>query len=120
LTQIEKNDVEYHVFALDPRSPSIPRPEFGDQKVPPTMAVKVTGDADKPYGNLHQPHSRRFYAGNVGATMAYVVEDWVNNRGWFDKDRREENPDGSLRIFLHGACMEEGAQTPVRDHLNVI
>jgi hypothetical protein len=120
VAQIGKNDVEYHVFALDPRSPSIPRPEFGDQKVPQALGVQCTTASEKTCANLYEPHTRRFYANNVGATFAYIVEDWVNNRGWFDKDRRPENPDGSLRLFLHGTCLEEGAQTPVRDHLNVI
>jgi hypothetical protein len=120
LAQIEKNDVEYHLFALDPRSPSVPRPDFGDQKVPPELVVQLHGTENRLYANWYEPHSRRFYAGNVGSPMAYIVEDWLNNRGWYDRDRRPANPDGAIRLFLHGTCLEEGAQTPLRDHLNVL
>ena len=120
LAQIEKNDVEHHIFALDPRSPSIPRPEFGQQKVPKTLGPQTVSATEPLHGNTYQPHSRRFYANNIDSKVGYLVEDWVNNRGWMDKDRRTENPDGSLRLFLSGACLEEGAQTPVRDHLNIV
>jgi hypothetical protein len=62
LIQIEKNDVECHLFALDPRSPSVPRPDFGNQKVPKELIVQLHGTENRIYANWYEPHSRRFYA----------------------------------------------------------
>ena len=57
LLQVDRNDLEYHIFALDPRSPTVPSPDFGGQKVPAECEHKCTGVSTYPgpYGNFYAP-----------------------------------------------------------------
>ena len=72
------------------------------------------------YDALYAPHTRRFYAGAGKRKLSYMVEDYINNRGFIDKDRRFENPDRALRILLQGECWTEGEQTTTNLHMNVL
>ena len=66
------------------------------------------------------PHSLKAYAGLVGSPIMYCSEEMTNNFGFADRDRRVENPDRALRIFLQGTCMEEGAQVVACDRMNIV
>jgi len=124
LIEPRKNDVEYHIFATDPRSPFVPRsPELVGAVVAKASAprsVNFAQDRPNEYDALYAPHSTRFYAGLPGKPSSYVVEDAVNNLGFIDRDRRFDNPDRAVRILLQGECWTEGSQTLTHQHINVL
>jgi hypothetical protein len=124
LLQPKRNDLEYHIFATDPRNPFVPRPpEVVNAVVPPKCAPRsVNYSPDKPneHEALYAPHSQRYYAGLPGKKTSYVVEDPVNNLGFIDRDRRFDNPDRAVRILLQGECWTEGAQALTHQHINVL
>jgi hypothetical protein len=122
LAQVCRNDLEYHIYAIDPRSPSIPRPsafvgtEVAERELAPVAATSP--EYAEKYAATHAPHSRRFYAGTGKRKLSYMVEDYVNNFGFIDKDRRVENPDKAIRILLQGECWTEGQQSTMNLHMN--
>src|SRR5207253_4216535 len=79
LLQPRRNDLEYHIFATDPRSPFVPRPAgLVGSTVPATAAPRsVNFPSDRPneHEALYQPHSMRFYAGLPAKKTCYAVED---------------------------------------------
>lgn len=123
LTQIVRNDVELHIHALDPRSPFVPRPR-GYVGLPVTEATAPRETGSGPQRQeleaLYPPHAYRFYAGNLGWKRSYMVEEHVNNHGFVDRDRRFDNPDHAIRIFLQGDCWTEGLQTLTHEHMNML
>jgi hypothetical protein len=124
LLQPKRNDLEYHIFATDSRSPFVPRPpELINAVVPSKCAPRsINFSPDKPneHEALYAPHSQRYYAGLPGKKTSYVVEDPVNNLGFIDRDRRFDNPDRAVRILLQGECWTEGSQTLTHQHMNVL
>ena len=123
LVQIGRNDLEYHIYATDPRAPSLPRPPgFVESVCPPELmpASENSAESKDKYDATYAPHSRRFYAGTPKGKLCYLVEDYVNNFGFIDRDRRVENPDNAVRILLQGECWTEGQQTTTNLHMNVV
>jgi len=51
--------------------------------------------------------------------MEFYVDEYVNNFGYIDKDRRFERKDNSVRIMLLGGCWLEGMQTTIDQHTNI-
>ncbi len=125
--QAVKNDVEYHVNMADRRCNSIPRSfdmlEGHSGKVESWMAPKNTSppkELKEAYGSRVLPHSKVFYAGNVGWDLQYLNEFQSNNMGFYDKDRRSQRPDKAFRIMLVGACWAEGSQTAIGHHYGTV
>ncbi|MBO0698432.1 MAG: hypothetical protein J2P46_08565 [Zavarzinella sp.] len=47
----------------------------------------------------------------------YFTENATNGLGFFDRDRRPENPSGAFRIVLTGECFTEGSQVDSQERL---
>jgi hypothetical protein len=123
LTQVTRNDLELHIHAHDPRSPLLPRPQ-GYVGLPVTDATAPkengSGKQRQELEAIYLPHAYRFYAGSVGNKRSYMIEEHANNFGFVDRDRRFDNPDRAVRIFLQGDCWTEGLQTLTHQHINTL
>jgi|GEM_PF-4846975 len=112
VAQIKRNDLEYHIWAVDPRNNSVPMTIPVQTKVTRKHYPRGGGSHDlrDRYNAMFKQHGKRQYWGQIGRDMDHVVEETANNYGWPDKDRRRENPDNSLRILLLGNCWFQGQQ----------
>ena len=138
--QADKNDMSYDIYAVDKRSPSVPRPEFkGAYTTKYRRSVqKAIGSVSPPVESLYYnrdnyaghfaPHGRRIFVGPSPSTppnqkpdklIEFFADEQASNLGQLDIDRRFDNPDGALRIVLLGGCWLEGLQSTVDQHTNL-
>ena len=66
------------------------------------------------FGTVYKPHGEVVSVGMPSAPQSLKVTHQMNNWGFFDRDRRSENPDHNVRILMAGTCLLEGQQVNSR------
>ena len=71
------------------------------------------------FGTVYKPHGEVVSVGMPSAPQSFQVTHQMNNWGFFDRDRRSENPDHNVRILMAGTCLLEGQQVNLGERVNL-
>jgi hypothetical protein len=85
----------------------------------PKLRVPKGESANQEFGATIKPRSELVSIGLAKAPQCFQVTHHINNLGFFDRDRRAENPDGNFRILMAGTCLLEGQQVNLGERANM-
>jgi len=91
----------------------------GDFKFDPKLRAAKGEGATQEFGTTIKPRSELVSIGLAKASQCFQVSHHVNNLGFFDRDRRADNPDNNFRILMAGTCLLEGQQVNLGERANM-
>ncbi len=107
--------VELYADQADLHVPITP----GSAVFDPKLRIGKGETVVKDFGVTYAPRSEQVAVGLKGCPQCFQVTHQMNNLGFFDRDRRIENPDGNPRILIAGTCVLEGQQVNLGEHANI-
>jgi hypothetical protein len=99
----------------------IPLSDLRDRKSAQVLqkTYKAVSELNSEVGRIYKPHTPYVHSG-IGTPQEFENKLQINNVGFLDRDRREQNPDNARRILFLGNCNLFGHSTPRSWHSNVM